>query len=147
MFSPLLSLEYAYKFWYNLSQEVKEHQRDVSKTYLWLNVALIAGLKAMPIHQDLYYIAVAMIFTSTASLILGCMSLSGLFTGSTYLPMDKFRSLYDELKEDDKSVKDILYDYDKVIANLKVQIARRGWLLRVQSILSIISLLLFFVLL
>lgn len=147
MFSPLLSLEYAYKFWYNLSQEVKEHQRDVSKTYLWLNVALIAGLKAIPVHQDLYYIAVAMIFTSTASLILGCMSLSGLFTGSTYLPMDKFRALYDELKENDKSVKDILYDYDKVIANLKVQIARRGWLLRVQSILSIISLLLFFVLL
>ena len=53
MFSPLLSLEYAYKIWYNLNQEVKEHQRDVSKTYLWLNVALIAGLKAIPVHQDL----------------------------------------------------------------------------------------------
>lgn len=145
MFSPLLSLEYAYKFWHNLSQEVKEHQRDVSKTYLWLNVALMAGLKALPIHQDLYYIAVAMIFTSTASLILGCMSLSGLFTVSTYLPMD--RSLYDELKEDDKSVEDILYDYDKVITDLKIQVARRGWLLRAQSILSIFSLLLFFILL
>lgn len=147
MFSPMLSLEYAYKFWYNLSQEVKEHQRDVSKTYLWFNVALIAGLKAMPVHQELYYIAVAMIFISTVSLILGRMSLSGLFTGSTYLSMDKFRALYDELKEDDKSVKDILYDYDKVITDLKIQIARRGWLLRVQSILSIISLLLFFILL
>lgn len=75
------------------------------------------------------------------------MSLSGLFTGSTYLPMDRFSSLYDELKENDKSVKDILYDYDKVISDLKVQIARRGWLLSSQSILSIISLLLFFVLL
>lgn len=61
--------------------------------------------------------------------------------------MDRFSSLYDELKENDKSVKDILYDYDKVITDLKVQIARRGWLLRSQSILSIISLLLFFVLL
>lgn len=147
MFSPLLSLEYAYKFWYNLNQEVKEHQRDVSKTYLWLNVALIAGLKAMSVHHELYYIAVAMTFTSTASLILGCMSLSGLFTGSTYLPIDNFRTLYEELKKDGKSLKDILYDYDKVITDLKVQIARRGWLLRVQSILLIISLLLFFVLL
>lgn len=147
MFSPLLSLEYAYKFWYNLNQEVKEHQRDVSITYLWLNVALIAGLKAMSVHHELYYIAVAMTFTSTASLILGCMSLSGLFTGSTYLPIDNFRTLYEELKKDGKSLKDILYDYDKVITDLKVQIARRGWLLRVQSILLIISLLLFFVLL
>lgn len=147
MFSPSKSLECAYKFWYNLSQEVKEHQRDVSKTYLWLNVALIAGLKAMSVHQELYYIAVAMIFTSVASLILGCISLSGLFTSSTYLPIDNFEALYEKLKKDDKSVKDILYDYDEVITDLKVQIARRGWLLRVQSILSIISLLLFFILL
>ncbi len=140
-----LPLEYAHKMWAHYAEYMRDHQRNTAKTYLWLNVAILAGLKSIstPYGELLPYVVVSAFF-ATFAVLLGIATLSSLFFGrGAPDPIDKFKQLRIDLKDGDGVLNSILLDYDRDISILKRQTSIKGYLLRFQAGFSIASMMMF----
>ncbi len=130
--------------WAHYAEYMRDHQRNTAKTYLWLNVAILVGLKSISYGELLPYVVLCG-FLATMAILLGIATLSSLFFGSGAPdPIDKFKELRLELKCGDGVLNSILMDYDRDIAILKRQACIKGYLLRFQALFSIASMMMFF---
>lgn len=139
------SLEYAHKMWEHYAQFMRVHQRDTAKTYLWLNMAVIAGLKVCHPFGPLFPMTIFCAFCAVFAVLLGVATLSSMFWGKGAPdPIDKFKQLNSELITNENVLSSILYDYDKGISIIKRQTRIKGYLLRFQAGSTVLSIVSFF---